>query len=500
MLLARRPVITRSVATRLLSDTARLQSAISDRAAGLQRRLAAQQLEERLQKKQQQQDAVNQAADEQQQQPGSGTESALEVAMLRIEARKRGDRALHAEDCTAALELSMKCKSGAVREAQLVLREMEREGLPPSPHDLALATTTFAWNKRGELAATWRGKTLAALDRAADTCPVAMRDASLELLLQSCKVGHDMPAARSTWEWMRARDIWPTPGGLSHLLVACARQHECQFVLETLRTCEAEFAATASTASEPTTSAADTGAPTGGVETSVLHWNVVLSSFVRANLLRTAEDLLEELEARADNAPRDVPSDAPSDGPSDGPSDTTRNVSRIAPDTVSYNTLLHGYAIEWGGGEGFAQRVQRFADLLGRMDGRGLTRDDTTYRAMLDLYQYDADAVMTVVAEAEARGVPWRWRTYGKVARTLWWARRADDAWALTRRMLDAGVAADARYFHASVLAAESVGLIDEADKLHREALRLEAAAGEASRHRPRRRKPAAAEGARAES
>ena len=92
----------------------------------------------------------------------------------------------------------MKCKSGAVREAQLVLREMEREGLPPSPHDLALATTTFAWNKRGELAATWRGKTLAALDRAADTCPVAMRDASLELLLQSCKVGHDMPAARST--------------------------------------------------------------------------------------------------------------------------------------------------------------------------------------------------------------------------------------------------------------------------------------------------------------
>ena len=36
-----------------------------------------------------------------------------------------------------------------------------------------------------------------------------------------------------------------------------------------------------------------------GVETGVLHWNIVLSGCVRAGELRTAEALLEELEARA---------------------------------------------------------------------------------------------------------------------------------------------------------------------------------------------------------
>ena len=54
--------------------------------------------------------------------------------------------------------------------------------------------------------------------------------------------------------------------------------------------------------------------------------------------------------------------------------------------------------------------------------------------------------------------------------RALWWAKLPEHAWQLTERMEAAGIAPDERFYARATMAAASVGLLDDADKLHREA------------------------------
>ena len=350
-------------------------------------------------------------------------------------------------------------KPGAVREVQVVLREMERAGLTPSPHDLALAAATFAWNKKPKLAATMRDDALAALDSTdspeaevvgAYTAQDArtMHDVTCELLLESCRRSGDTAAAMSTWTWMRARSLWPTPAGLTHLLVAFARAADWRSAVTALTECDAE--------------GRRSGTSGGGVVTKVEHWNVLLSAFVRAGELRKAEDLLRNLEQRA--------------------AVTGGEEVVTAVDTVSYNTLLFGYvtvtdevgADAAGGssyGDGHLGRVERFDALLRRMDEANVPRDASTYRAMINLHQLDASRVLEIAQEAEERGVAWRWRAYAAAARALLWGRRAEDARGLMRRMHEIGVEPTTDFYRILVEAAESAGLHDEADWLHREGL-----------------------------
>ena len=461
---------------RLLSSSSALSlpQRLGQRADALQRQLVAQQREEQLQLRLEQQQQKQQAVKEQvikgASNDGTGNTSAavanggddacaLAAAMKRIEPRTRGDVALEPQECTAALELCMLYKPGAVREVQVVLREMERAGLTPSPHDLALAAATFAWNKKPKLAATMRDDALAALDSTdspeaevvgAYTAQDArtMHDVTCELLLESCRRSGDTAAAMSTWTWMRARSLWPTPAGLTHLLVAFARAADWRSAVTALTECDAE--------------GRRSGTSGGGVVTKVEHWNVLLSAFVRAGELRKAEDLLRNLEQRA--------------------AVTGGEEVVTAVDTVSYNTLLFGYvtvtdevgADAAGGssyGDGHLGRVERFDALLRRMDEANVPRDASTYRAMINLHQLDASRVLEIAQEAEERGVAWRWRAYAAAARALLWGRRAEDARGLMRRMHEIGVEPTTDFYRILVEAAESAGLHDEADWLHREGL-----------------------------
>ena len=65
----------------------------------------------------------------------------------------------------------------------------------------------------------------------------------------------------------------------------------------------------------------------------------------------------------------------------------------------------------------------------------------------------------------------WRWRAYAAAARALLWARRAEDARELMRRMHEIGVEPSTDFYRILVEAAESAGLHDEAGWLHREGL-----------------------------
>jgi pentatricopeptide repeat protein len=79
---------------------------------------------------------------------------------------------------------------------------------------------------------------------------------------------------------------------------------------------------------------------------------------------------------------------------------------------------------------------------------------------------------LALLADAKARGVGLGAATYAKAVRTLWWAKLPTHAQQLAASMEAAGVAPDHAYFQRVTLAAESVGLLDEADQLHREAQR----------------------------
>ena len=164
------------------------------------------------------------------------------------------------------------------------------------------------------------------------------------LLLRSCVVGRgkDAEGALAIWQAMRAAGRWPTVPGLQHLLVACADAGQWHAALDALRACELP------------------SPEGGGLATDVRQWNAVLQACVRGNALREAEALLLGMPGGA-----------------------------AAPDAVSYNTLLHGYAREWGGGEGPVERHARARELLLHMESAGVRRDEATYAALLDLHKLD---------------------------------------------------------------------------------------------------------------
>ena len=60
--------------------------------------------------------------------------------------------------------------------------------------------------------------------------------------------------------------------------------------------------------------------------------------------------------------------------------------------------------------------------------------------------------------------------TYARVARALWWGRLPEHAWQLHEQMEASSVPADVKYYETVIAAAESVGLLDDADRLHRHA------------------------------
>lgn len=285
--------------------------------------------------------------------------------------------------------------------------------MQPAAHDLALAAATFA-AERPELAGLLSADGL--LRSGATSATVC------SLVLKSCRAARDAPAALAAWERMRSDRVWPTAGGLQHLLMACAGAGAWRSALAALEVAEAP----------PPDGAA--------IPTDVRQWNAVLAACTRAGDLPEAEALLAM--RLAGNA-----------------------------DATSFDTVLHGYVPDWAGGEGRPARAARADALAARMDAAGLRRTEWTYNALLDVNQHDAMRVLQLLAEAKRAGVC-TIRTFAKAARTLWWARRPDEAWALLGSMERAGVEPDAAFYRRCVAAAESVGLLDDADRLHREALR----------------------------
>ena len=360
------------------------------------------------------------------------------AAMALIEPRLRGSKALGRRECTRALALS------GWREAQSVLRIMAHEGLPPGPYDLALAAHAFARDGQTDLAAQVRSRLLdedALLRRASPQ--------TLSMVLRGCWLSEDAPGALAAWERMRSRGQWPTVPGLQHLLMACAEAGAWRPAIEALRAAEAEQ-----------------------LPTDVRQWNAVLKACVRAGAMHEAEKLLLSLPNAESDAAR-------------------------AADSTSFNTVLHGYAGDWAGAEGLSERVARAEALLARMDAAGVPRDEVTYATLLQLHRFDPQQVnaiaartptvlsspthlranccpiwqaMQLLAEAKRRGVHCGAATYGKAVRTLLWARLAEPAWQLIHSMETAGVQPDAQFYEAAVRAAESVGLLDDADRLHRDA------------------------------
>ena len=333
------------------------------------------------------------------------------AAMALIEPRLRGAKALGRRECTRALALS------GWREAQNVLRIMADESLPPGPYDLALAAHAFARDGQTDLAAQARSRLLdedALLERASPQ--------TLSMVLRGCWLSKDAPGALAAWERMRSRGQWPTVAGVHHLLMTCAEDGAWQAAMDALRAAEAEQ-----------------------LPTDVRQWNAVLKACVRAGAMQDAEKLLLGLPNAESDAAR-------------------------AADSTSYNTVLHGYVGDWAGDEGLSERVARAEALLARMDAAGVLRDEVTYATLLQLHRFDPQQAMQLLAEAKRRGVQCGPATYGKAVRTLLWARLAEPAWQLIDSMEAAGVQGDAQFYEAAVRAAESVGLLDDADRLHRDA------------------------------
>ena len=101
---------------RLLSTAARsLPQQLGDRAASLQQQLTIQRLQQQAHPTKTGSSAGDKFADD-----SSTIADALAEVMMKIEPRNRGERALDAHDCTAALELSVRRRGGAVREAKTV--------------------------------------------------------------------------------------------------------------------------------------------------------------------------------------------------------------------------------------------------------------------------------------------------------------------------------------------------------------------------------------------
>jgi hypothetical protein len=352
--------------------------------------------------------------------------------------------------CTKALELTVDSVPGAWREAQSVLRTMAHEGMHPAAHHLALAANAFA-GERNDLAASVRDglllggmravhlsaatesppqlKLLSSAGEDADGADAPYAALTCSLILRSCRKSNDVVGALAAWECMQAESLWPTVRGLHHLLVTLSRAGKWREALGALRVAEL-----------PRPSG-------GGLATDVRQWNAVLTACVRAGALREAEAILSAL-----------------------PDDAAASNSARAADAISYNTVLHGYAADWAGGESRAARAARAEELVGRMDSAGIARDSFTYSALVDVHQHEPQRVLELLSHAESRGTMCDLRVFSKASRTLWWSGMVKEASQVRERMERVGVEPDAAFFAQASLAAQSVGLFDEADRIHREA------------------------------
>jgi pentatricopeptide repeat protein len=240
---------------------------------------------------------------------------------------------------------------------------------------------------------------------------------------------NDAQGAFAAWVSLTVDEVWPDGSLLKELLIVCTQAGDWRRARSVLNQ-------------------SDAPKPGGGsVATDVRHWNVVLGGIVRAGELREAEALLDEM-MRAVGTSR-------------------------APDTVSFNTLLHGYLPSWAGGEADEARVRRADKLVAQMHGMGVPRDATTYEALISLHWLDPQRVTQLLADSAAGGVQLEVRTYTKVTRALWWAQKPDQAWKILAMMRQAGLEPDADYYATAIAAATSVNLFDDADRLHREAVQL---------------------------
>ena len=77
-------------------------------------------------------------------------------------------------------------------------------------------------------------------------------------------------------------------------------------------------------------------------------------------------------------------------------------------------------------------------------------------------------------------------RSFAKAARTFWFAQQPEEAAALERRMRAAGMEPDGRFYRVTIQAAQTSGMLDHADRLHREAAALGIALGELASERRR--------------
>ena len=351
------------------------------------------------------------------------------------------DAGLTKRDFTRALKAS-----DHWRDTQLVLRSMEHEGIAPGPFDLALAAHAFARDGRHGLAKDIQSQLVAdggSLLRRADP-------RTLTLVLRGHAISRDAPGALRVWECARSGGLWPTLPGLQHLLVACADKGMWREALAALREAEGGgvdgiFAAYSDDSGE---TASEGRAPSEApFEVGVRQWNAVLKACVNADEYRQAEGITEQMRAVE---------------------------GYCQPDVTSYNTLLHGYALDWGGGEGLDERIERSEALLGIMDEYNVERDEVTYSALLDVHKLNPPKVLELLAEARRTlegGIKWP-STYAKAVRSLWWAGLPDHARQLTESMEANGILPDRGFYERVILAAESAGLQTDADRLHREAQR----------------------------
>jgi pentatricopeptide repeat protein len=412
---------------RVAAASARLAAASTTRAlsGGRLARQAAI-LQQQLQKQQQQRAPPPKARPEASSEAASPSPLAGEMAQLRAFAAS-GEL-----DRTVCGKTLARCASkGAWREAQEVMRLMAKAALDPDAASLAIAATAAAAGRQPDLA----GRLIA--DARAQ--PLGDDPGTHTLLLRSCRDVGDAAAALGVWEQLRARGAWPKLVGLQHLLVACcaAGGGEWRRAREALEAAEA------------------TPPEGGGLASGAAQWNVVLSGCVRAGELQEARALLAQMQARR-------------------AADTTGVGAaevRYA-DAASFNTLMHGYVPEWAGGEDQPARAARIEALHAEMQAEGCRPDRYTYSALLDVHQFDADRVSALLREMRRAGVGGSKASapYAKAARSLVWAGRTREVWALLGRMEIEGVRMDGALYARLVAAAESVGLLDEADRLHRHA------------------------------
>jgi len=74
--------------------------------------------------------------------------------------------------------------------------------------------------------------------------------------------------------------------------------------------------------------------------------------------------------------------------------------------------------------------------------------------------------------------------TYMKAVRTCWFSQQPELAAALTAEMVGAGIPPDGRFYRVQIAAARDVGLLDEADRMHREAAAAKVSLGRGQKPR----------------